>query len=395
MPTTDADEAPDCTQVSRSMRFCFDLDSTLVHPNETGGVDPVPSAIELVRQLHKAKHTIIITTSRGMIPGGGVDLAIAEQGYDTFRLLEQLNIPYHELHFGKPCADITVDAHAINSQGDLGRELGWYVAQAGGHMIEGAIDARAFNTVRSSGKSLVIKSSRPDVLKGECYWYQNIPVDLACHFPQAVDIQEGDASKDGAVVGVTFSHLVTARLLMPEWLRRLVRTLRKVHDQKAPDDWKEPKVASCKNQAEDSLAEELGINTRQMADVLIRFLEEFESSHRATWTDARMAQHANYIHGDPVFSNVIRTNDDQIVMIDMRGQLGKVITTQGDVHYDLSKVFQSLCGYDFMLLDQSLDDSASEIFDALRAAFWEEVILGGSSAWQRHEGQEVAPGGSW
>lgn len=48
------------------------------------------------------------------------------------------------------------------------------------------------------------------------------------------------------------------------------------------------------------------------------------------------AHHANYIHGDPVFSNVIRTNDDQIVMIDMRGQLGKMITTQGDVHYDLS-----------------------------------------------------------
>jgi len=37
-----------------------------------------------------------------------------------------------------------------------------------------------------------------------------------------------------------------------------------------------------------------------------------------------------------VFSNILRTNDDQIVMIDMRGQLGKVITTQGDVHYDLS-----------------------------------------------------------
>ena len=50
-------------EVSRTMRFCFDLDGTLVHPNESGGVEPVPNAIELVRQLHKAKHTIIITTS--------------------------------------------------------------------------------------------------------------------------------------------------------------------------------------------------------------------------------------------------------------------------------------------------------------------------------------------
>lgn len=58
----------------------------------------------------------------------------------------------------------------------------------------------------------------------------------------------------------------------------------------------------------------------------------------------------DHLSGAEVFSNIIRTNEDKIVMIDMRGQLGKIITTQGDVHYDLSKVFQSLCGYDFMLL---------------------------------------------
>ncbi|CAK9073303.1 unnamed protein product [Durusdinium trenchii] len=378
--------------VTRKMRFCFDLDSTLVHPNEAGQVDPIPAAVELVRQLSRSGHTIIITTSRGMAMGGGADRAIAEQGHDTFQLLKQLDIPYDELHFGKPYADITVDAHAINSQGDLSRELGWYVGQMDGQMLEGAIDARSFNTVRSSGKSLVIKSSSPDVLKGECHWYRSIPPELACHFPQAVDIQEGDASKDSSlstitmskVVGVTFSHLVTARLLMPEWLRRLVRTLRKIHVQQPPEDSqaaREARVSNaqlCSNYGPkvkkraldhialyDSLAEELGINTRQMADVLIRFLEDFESSERAV--------HAHYIHGDPVFSNVIRTNDDQIMMIDMRGQLGKVITTQGDVHYDLSKVFQSLCGYDFMLLDQTLDEPASETFDSLRAAFWEEV----------------------
>lgn len=44
------------------MRFCFDLDSTLVHPNEAGQVDPIPAAVELVRQLSRSGHTIIITT---------------------------------------------------------------------------------------------------------------------------------------------------------------------------------------------------------------------------------------------------------------------------------------------------------------------------------------------
>ena len=51
----------------------------------------------------------------------------------------------------------------------------------------------------------------------------------------------------------------------------------------------------------DSLAEELGINVRRMADVLVGFLEDFEASQKA--------QHAFYIHGDPVFSNILRTND--------------------------------------------------------------------------------------
>ncbi|CAE7946376.1 unnamed protein product [Symbiodinium sp. KB8] len=387
-----------CGQVpmARKMRFCFDLDGTLVShpPDKTARCQLLVSAVELVRQLHSAGHTIIITTSRGMPHGGGVDRAIAEQGMETFKLLEEFAIPYDELHFGKPHADVYVDAQAINSQGDLNRDLGWYVGsgESGQGGIDGAIDARSFNMVRSAGQSHVIKSSKVDVLKGECHWYRSIPPRLAGYFPQLIEIEEGDASSSDAVssitmarvLGVTFSHLVTARLLLPEGIRRLVRALHAIHTEK-PDEGsqlsKERKAGNadlCANYGSkvkkramehlslyDSLAEELGINVRRMADVLVGFLEDFETSQKA--------QHAFYIHGDPVFSNILRTNDDRILMIDMRGQLGKWITTQGDVHYDLSKVFQSLCGYDFMLLDQVLDESASETFDALRAAYWEEV----------------------
>ena len=32
-----------------------------------------------------------------MVAGGGVDRAVAEQGYDTFQLLKELDIPYDEL----------------------------------------------------------------------------------------------------------------------------------------------------------------------------------------------------------------------------------------------------------------------------------------------------------
>ena len=68
--------------------------------------------------------------------------------------------------------------------------------------------------------------------------------------------------------------------------------------------------------------------------------------------------------------------------------MGILNLEENSLCFILGKVFQSLCGYDFMLLDQNLDEPASETFDALRAAFWEEVCLGllrvsrSSSSWK-------------
>lgn len=55
-------------------------------------------------------------------------------------------------------------------------------------------------------------------------------------------------------------------------------------------------------------------------------------------------QHANVIHGDPVFSNVLLTDTPSVYLLDMRGEVGNKLTLQGDVLYDLSKVYQSLLG---------------------------------------------------
>jgi hypothetical protein len=329
----------------------------------------------------------------------GVDSAIAEVGYRTFSMLRKLDIPHHEVHFGKPHADVYIDSRSLNGQADVERDLGWYTTKQPhdtdefAKAIEGAIDARSFNLVRAAGTSRVIKSSAPDVLRGEIHWYRSIPSELADLFPKPYDIIDGDTIADetalssitmSKVGGTTFSHLATSRLLMKAWVRKLVRGLHRIHTQAATPGSpaaSEKRCTSeelCSNYASKvrkraekhhdlygSLGEEAGIDTRKMAERIINFMEDFEANEKVQW--------AQFIHGDPVFSNVIRTDDDGIVLIDMRGELGKKLTTQGDVHYDLSKVYQSLCGYDFFLLDQSLDEATSEIFDGLRATFWEEV----------------------
>uniref|UniRef100_A0A7S2NU04 Aminoglycoside phosphotransferase domain-containing protein n=1 Tax=Zooxanthella nutricula TaxID=1333877 RepID=A0A7S2NU04_9DINO len=383
--------------MDRKLRFCFDLDGTLVtEPRVSGDLstcEPVARAIRLVRELHDAGHTIVIVTSRGMDLGRGLDAALAEAGSITFKTLAQFAIPYDELHFGKPCADIYVDSRTLNAQPDIiERDLGWHAGPTSpaDEALDGAIDARAFNLVRAKGHAHVLKSSTWEILRGECHWYRSIHPGVASLFPKPLEIVDGDGSKPHAsitmekVVGVSFSHLATSRLLLRGSLRKMVQAIHRVHTQVPVDgspvagEQRATTQELCSNYATKvrkrvakyrelyrELGNEAGLDTDRMAKVVVGFLQEFEESGRA--------KHAFYIHGDPVFSNILRTPDDEVVFIDMRGELGSRLTTQGDVHYDLSKVYQSLCGYDFMLLDQLLDETSSEIFDGLRAAFWEDV----------------------
>jgi hypothetical protein len=56
---------------------------------------------------------------------------------------------------------------------------------------------------------------------------------------------------------------------------------------------------------------------------------------------------------------------------DMRGCLGSELTLVGDMAYDLAKVFQSLHGYDYLILDQPVLASDSEILADLQHCFFD------------------------
>ena len=53
----------------------------------------------------------------------------------------------------------------------------------------------------------------------------------------------------------------------------------------------------------------------------------------------------------------------------MRGMLGKKVTLAGDLTYDLAKTYQSLLGYDFILLGIPLQERDAEILEELRNTF--------------------------
>lgn len=100
------------------MRICIDLDgviSQLKQPGETyADVSPVPGAIDKIRALRAAGHTVIIHTARHMKTcQGNVGLAVARIGTITLEWLARHGVEYDEIYFGKPWADVYIDDNAL------------------------------------------------------------------------------------------------------------------------------------------------------------------------------------------------------------------------------------------------------------------------------------------
>ena len=100
------------------MRICIDIDGVICHFKQPGqsyaDVEPIAGASEKIREFKTAGHTIILYTGRHMKTcNGNVGMVIARQGKVTLDWLERHDIPFDELHFGKPYADVYIDDNAL------------------------------------------------------------------------------------------------------------------------------------------------------------------------------------------------------------------------------------------------------------------------------------------
>lgn len=100
------------------MRICIDLDGTVCYtrkPKEHySEVLPKPDAIKTIQKLKKEGHHIIISTARHMKTcNNNTGEIVAKQGKILIDWLEKYQIPYDELWFGKPLADVYIDDKAL------------------------------------------------------------------------------------------------------------------------------------------------------------------------------------------------------------------------------------------------------------------------------------------
>lgn len=93
----------------KNLTIAIDLDGTICTEERTFDrplAEPLSGAIESIRGLHEAGHTIIVWTARGW-----------EQYKITHKWLVDNKIPFHALLMGKPIVDIWIDDRAIRFTG--------------------------------------------------------------------------------------------------------------------------------------------------------------------------------------------------------------------------------------------------------------------------------------
>jgi capsule biosynthesis phosphatase len=102
-------------------RICIDLDGVIAQLKKGDqtyeNVEPVAGAVEKLRSLRAAGHYLIIFTARHMKTcDGNPGKVLARLGKTTLDWLDRHGIPYDEIHFGKPWADIYIDDNAFRFQ---------------------------------------------------------------------------------------------------------------------------------------------------------------------------------------------------------------------------------------------------------------------------------------
>ena len=332
--------------MSQKYRFCFDLDNTLVTRPQIDGnyatVRPINRNIQFIRFLKSLGHYIIIFTARRMrTHKGNVGKIMKDVGRITINTLDNYNIPYDELVFGKPYAHFYIDDLAISAHLNLEKELGFY--------YKTKIEERDFHEVELKENIVIKKStSKTMSISGEIYWYLNIPDNIIHYFPKLINHEENKLVIE-KINGISLSILFINGCLNNELLRKLLTSINNIHNSMKLNDDKSIYLNYSKKikKRYESYFYQQYPKSKEIYAKLINYFNNYE--------DNEMGE-TSVIHGDPVFTNILLDKNCEFKFIDMRGKLGDKLTIVGDKYYDLGKIYQSLIGYDLILLDKEVDE---------------------------------------
>ena len=361
------------------LRICFDLDNTLVsYPTIAGDystVKPIAHNISLLKKLRDDGHEIIIYTARRMkTHGGNVGKVIKDIAGITIDTLERFNIEYDELIFGKPIADIYIDDRAINPFiNDLSYFGLYYDTNSNtSQFIPNKIKNNKYNKIKRCDE-YIVKTGPLNILKGELYYYQNIPSGFENYFPKLIDYKKYEDTIDlkiEYVEGIPLYYLYKNCLLTYRHIDDLFDILDRLHKQRddiaiTRDNIKNNYINKLKNRfnKQDYYFEDAD-------DVFLDIIADIETHFNPTISQV--------IHGDFWFSNIILTYEGGYKLIDMKGAIDNILTLNGDIYYDYGKLYQSILGYDLVLNGSSeASECSTEYIQTMKAYFLKKCVAKG------------------
>ena len=187
--------------------------------------------------------------------------------------------------------------------------------------------------------------------KYKIYYYLNIPNELKKHFPIFINYGDDFYSLE-KINGITLSYLYVNESLSEELFYKYLLLIKKIHEYPISNkidniniyDNYSNKIKSRYNNYDYSKFKDSDIIYYQ----LIEYLDDYEKNKKGI---------LGMIHGDAVFSNCLIDNYNNFKLIDMRGEINNTYTIYGDIMYDYSKIYQSLIGYDEILLSKIISSN--------------------------------------
>jgi capsule biosynthesis phosphatase len=339
--------------VVKPLRICFDLDNTLVTnptiPDDYSTVNPIHKNIVILQQLKKMGHEIIIYTARRMkTHKNNIGKVIKDIALITIQTLDKYNIEYDELLFGKPLADIYIDDKALNPYVNNISYFGINIEE--NEYVHNKVENNKFNKIIKHNN--VIKKSGPySILKGEIYYYQHLPLSIKSFYPELYNYNKVNDSIELSmeyIKGIPLFYLYKNKLINPGHIDKLFSVLQQIHGCDIQITLTDQNI---KNNYIKKIQDRYNKNDYFFEDsdeIFNSIINNLETHYNPTLSGV--------IHGDFWFSNIILDYDDNIKLIDMKGQVDGILSLNGDIYYDYGKLLQSVFGYDLIINDCDIDD---------------------------------------
>ncbi len=331
---------------TKRLRICFDLDNTLVSyptvPGDYTTVRPISSNIQLLNRLKKAGHEIIIYTARRMATHKhNLGKVMKDIALITLESLEILGIEYDEIIFGKPIADIYIDDRAMNPYINDISYFGLMFDKS--DYIPNKLENNKYNSIIRHGNHIV-KKGPYSFMRGELYFYQNIPTSLKKLFPTLIDFNKMDDKLELTleyINGIPLYYLYKNQLLTEAHIDKLFDILDVLH---RTEHTITISPVAIHNNYFKKLEDRFNPHDYFFDDARNVF-EQIKARLEITYNPSIVG----IIHGDFWFSNIMLNYDDNLYCLDMKGQIDGQLTLNGDIYYDYGKMYQSILGYDLVL----------------------------------------------